>query len=154
NFAASVVNGPEHSINVESQRARDIWVATLRGKLLTPVHGLLDLTTAVLQDARKHPDCSQDFVSSLERITASVGGLLELAHRSLDPAKLETPGPEFHAQFHHDVRSYLARIISYSEFWCEEVDNSFLKAFEDDLRKVTQIARDLVGSIDDFLSYP
>jgi adenylate cyclase len=139
---------------LEDKRAWSIWVATLRGKMLTPVYGLLELTGSLLQDARKHPDSPEDFLSSLEGITASVADLLELAEKVLDPGKLKTPGQEFHSQFHHDVRSYLARIIQSCEYWCEDVNAAFLKAFEDDLRKINQIARDLVGCIDDLLSYP
>jgi len=152
--ATTVVGISSHLPAMEEQRAWCVWVATLRGKLLTPVYGLLDLSGALLQDARKHPDSSEDFLSTLERITASVVGLLELAEKSLDPGKLEIPGQQFHAQFHHDVRSYLARIIQYCEYWCEDVNAPFLKAFEDDLRKINQVARDLVGSINDLLSYP
>ncbi|HEV3084100.1 MAG TPA: adenylate/guanylate cyclase domain-containing protein [Gemmataceae bacterium] len=136
----------------EKQRAWCVRLASLRGELLGPVYGLLDLSDALHEDARRHSDSPEDFLLSLERICESVQGLLRLAERKLDPANGASTALELDAQFHHDMRSYLARIIGYCELWCEDAEGTFVNEFVDDLRQIHQIAMRLVEQIHDLLN--
>jgi class 3 adenylate cyclase len=129
------------------ERARSVWIATLRGDVLGPVEGLLEISWALLQDARKDPKHSDDFLESLQGIYESAQEFLELVQKPLDLGTAEKAEDEFRARFHHDLRNCLAQIIGYCELWCEDAGGPF----EDDLRKIHEIAQTLVERIDDIL---
>src|SRR5688572_26696672 len=117
-------------------QTRRVFLAAMRGELLTPVHAVLDVAQRLLGESEAAPP---QLLADLQKIDAAAGELLAMIHQALSPEALEAEigGAEFRrlqSCLRHEMLNKLNPVINYSEMWLEEAGDRFLDGLVPDLQ--------------------
>jgi adenylate cyclase len=132
-------------------RARLAWLAGKRQELLGPASALLDLSDVLLRDAEERG--LEPFIVDQRKVRNSAGRLIALIDDVLAPDNLSAAKTDLDRRIRHDLRTPLAEVLGICELWLEDAPEQLLEGYLADLGQIHGLARDLLGRLDDLLTF-
>jgi signal transduction histidine kinase len=90
----------------------------------------------------------ETFVADQRKVRASAGRLIALIDEVLTADGTAVFQGDLDRRLRHDLRTPLAEILSICELWLEDAPDQLLEGFLADLRRIHDLARDLLDRLD------
>jgi adenylate cyclase len=127
-----------------------VRLSETREGVQVPAAALVELSERILHDARERGQ--EDLLADVQKVCDSSRRLVAMVEEFLDPGKAAPVTAEFAAQARHNLRTPLAEIIGLAEMWLEDAPEKLLEGFIDDLRRLRDLAKWLLATVDEVLA--
>lgn len=136
-------------------RARDLFLASRRSDLFSPVQAIVSVSKRLMEDPAAHE--VPGFLVDIERIEHAGDELLELLEDVLRPDEESNSfsDQEFEiirSRVRHDLLNKLNIIINYSEMWLEDQEH-FVEGFKADLQLIYDSGKRCLALVDTILKF-
>ncbi|MCU0243114.1 MAG: response regulator [Vicinamibacteria bacterium] len=141
---------------LQDARTRAALLSHVRHELRTPVNAILGYSEMLIEDAQSAGHA--ELVPDLQRVNTAGQTLLNLINVLIDPEKIKQDASEeelaaIGSRARHDLRTPVNAVLGYSEMLLEDLPGGLPENFRDDLTRVLDSGKKLLGLIDDIVRF-